>query len=195
MIAADRTALALLAAGRSTRFGGSKLDADLWGKPLGRHAADMLATLPFLVRLAITGDATLDYAAFGYTVVHNPDPARGQATSLHLAAEHARAIGAEALLIALADMPCITVEHVQHLLDTANGPDAVVASADGSAPKPPALFGSAHFAALLATEGDQGARDLIRAGRLVAADPSELIDIDTREELVRLALKAPSPRP
>ena len=178
-------------AGRSTRFGGSKLDAELWGKPLGQHAADTLATLPFLARVAITGDAALDYAALGYTVIRNPYPARGQATSLHLAAEHATAFGADALLIALADMPCVTAAHIDALLAAASGSNAVIASTDGGSPKPPALFGSARFAELMAVTGDHGARALIRGGTHVRALPAELVDIDARDDLARL--QAPTP--
>lgn len=191
MIAAERTVLALLAAGHSTRFGGAKLDAELWGKPLGRHSADTLAEAPFLARVAVTGDARLDYAALGFTVLRNTDPGRDQASSLRLAAGHALAIEADALLIALADMPCTTAAHIRRLLDAADGPQAVVASSDGRALQPPALFGAARFAELLATRGDHGARDLIRGGVHVAASPGELIDIDMPADLERLRASRP----
>jgi molybdenum cofactor cytidylyltransferase len=39
---------------------------------------------------------------------------------------------------------------------------------------------------LLDITGDQGARDLIRAGRHVVTSPAELIDVDTPEELDEL---------
>lgn len=194
MIAAERTVLALLAAGRSTRFGGSKLDAELWGKPLGRHAAEALAHVPFLARVAVTGDARLDYAALGFKVVANLDPERDQASSLRLAAQAAVAADADALLIVLADMPCVTAAHVRRLLEAADGAAAVVASTDGGAPRPPALFGRDRFAELLSVTGDRGARDLIRSGLLVAASAGELVDIDTREELAALAASRPNGR-
>ena len=186
MTAPERTVLALLGAGRSTRFGVSKLDEELWGKPLGGHAPDVLAGIPFAARLAITGDAAIDYVALGCTVLRNPDPARGQASSLHLAAEHALAMAADALLIVLADMPCVTTAHVRRLLDAAESAAAIVASTDGTARKPPALFGRVHFPALLATTGDHGAHDLIRTARLVAAPADELVDVDTPKDLAAL---------
>lgn len=186
MIPAERTVLALLAAGRSTRFGSSKLDEDLWGKPLGTHAADALADVPFLARIAVTGEACLDYAECGFEVIPNTDPARDQSSSLRLAAHHAIAAGADALLIALADMPCITPTHVRRLLEAANVARAVVASTDGGSPKPPALFGRGRFAELLTITGDHGARELIRGGRLIATDRAELVDIDIQEDLTRL---------
>jgi molybdenum cofactor cytidylyltransferase len=186
VIAAERTVLALLAAGHSRRFGGFKLDADLWGKPLGRHVADTLADAPFLARVAVTGDAALDYAALGYEIVPNPDPQRDQSSSVRLAAARAIELWADALLIVLADMPCVTAAHVERLLAAADGATAVVASVADGPPRPPALFGSGRFVELLAITGDHGARELIRGGRFVAADPSELTDVDTEADLERL---------
>lgn len=186
MIAPERTVLALLAAGHSRRFGGSKLDEELWGKPLGTHTADALADVPFLARVAVTGDARLDYAALGFTVLPNTDPVRDQASSIRIAARHALDLGADALLIALADMPCITAAHVRRLL-VAAGEQGVVASTPGGSPCPPAVFGRARLAELLAITGDHGARDLIRAGFHLTASATELVDVDTGEELAALA--------
>lgn len=193
MVATERTVLALLAAGFSTRFDGSKLDEDSWGKPLGFYAAETFAGFPFLARVAVTGGAKLDYAARGFTVLPNTDPARDQASSLRLAAQFAIQSKADALLIALADMPCITAAHIGRLLEAADGAEAVVASTDGDAPRPPAVFGHARFAELLAITGDRGARELIRGGRLVNASTAELVDIDTREELAALISSSSSP--
>lgn len=195
MIAAERTLLALLAAGHSRRFGSSKLDEELWGKPLGRHPADALARIPFLARIAVIGDARLDYAALGFAVLPNTDPARDQSSSLRLAAEFAIAAEADALLIALADMPCVTAAHVRRLLLAAGGREAVVASTDGGAPKPPALFGWTRFAELLTITGDSGARDLIRGGALVRCSAAELVDVDTTDDLKRLSLRTTPPSP
>ncbi len=90
------------------------------------------------------------------------------------------------MVVALADMPRVTATHIWHLLEAADGPDAVVASSDGISPKPPAIFGRNRFDALLALEGDQGARDMVRGGKHVVTTPAELIDVDTPEELERL---------
>jgi molybdenum cofactor cytidylyltransferase len=95
-------------------------------------------------------------------------------------------MGAAAVVIALADMPRVTATHVYRLLDSADKSDCVIASSDGTTPHPPALFGADRFDALLDITGDQGARDLIRAGRHVVTTPAELIDVDTPEELEEL---------
>lgn len=189
MISVENAVLVLLAAGRSTRFGdvGSKLDEDFLGKPLGLHVAVALEMLPFKRRVAITGRCRIDYGRHGFDVIPNDDPAAGMAGSVKLGVRAAERHGAEAVVLALADMPRVTAAHVHRLFDAAaNRPDAVVASSDGRDTKPPALFGRERFDFLLALEGDQGARDLVSAGRHVVTAPAELIDVDTEEELRQL---------
>ena len=188
MIAVEDTTLLLLAAGRSERFGdiGSKLDAEFLGRPLGLHVAVTLEAMPFRERIAVTGRAALDYGAHGFRVIRNEDTGGGLASSVRLGIARARAEGAGAVLIALADMPRVTAPHIFRLFDASGGPDTVVASSDGVDPKPPALFGSGQFDFLQSLDGDAGARDLVRAGRHVVTTPAELIDVDTPEELDRL---------
>ena len=188
MIAAEDCVLVLLAAGRSQRMGdlGSKLDEPFLGRALGLHVAVALEDMQFKERVAVVGRARCDYAAHGYVTVRNDDPELGLGRSVALGVERARALGAEAVVIALADMPRVTATHVWQLLEAADGPDAIVASSDGRSPKPPAVFGRARFDTLLALEGDAGARDMVRAGKHVVTTSAELIDVDTPEELERL---------
>ncbi len=187
MIAAEDTVLVLLAAGRSQRFGAeNKLEQDFLGLPLGLHVATALEAMPFRERIAVTDGSDLDYEGRHFRVVHNHDPARGMAWSLRLGIACAQERGAQAVAVALADMPRVTAAHVYRLLDAAEGDQAVVVSSDGTRPMPPGVFGQGRFDFLMALEGDQGARDLVRAGRHVVTSPAELIDIDTPEDLERL---------
>ncbi len=196
MLTVERTTLVLLAAGRSARFGdvGSKLEAPFLGRPLGLHVAVALEDLPFRERIVVTGRARLDYAAHGYRVMPNPAPDEGMASSVNIGVGCAKAQGAAAVLIALADMPRVTAAHVLRMFDAARNGDTVVASSDGRDPKPPALFGADRFDFLLALDGDEGARDLVRSGRHVVTSPAELIDVDTPEELERLRAMAGTAR-
>ena len=195
MLAIDRTILVLLAAGRGERYGdiASKLDEDFLGKPLGLHVAVTLESLPFQERIAVTGRSKLDYERRGFRVLPNDDPALGMARSVNIAVTCAKARGAEAVLIALADMPRVTAAHIHRLFDASTGPDTVVASSDGCDPKPPALFGSGQFECLLGLQGTTGARDLGRGGRHVVTSPAELIDVDTPEDLAKLRALVRSP--
>jgi molybdenum cofactor cytidylyltransferase len=184
MIDPDRVALVLLAAGRSRRFNdGDKLAERFLDKPLAFHVVTALEAVPFLTRIAVVSDTELDFAARGYEVVENPDPSLGQARSLCHGVAAAQKAGAEAVLVALADMPRVTAGHIYRLLDRYDGPGVIVASSDGIRPMPPALFGKDRFSELLALHGDQGGRDLIKGGHHVVAGPGELVDVDTQEEL------------
>ena len=197
MIAVEDTVLVLLAAGRSERFGdvGSKLDEPFLARPLGLHVAVALEDMPFKQRVAVVDGCKLDYTRHGFKVLHNEDPERDMASSVRMGVECARALDAKAVLIALADMPRVTASHIYRLMDAADSEDAVVASSDGVSPRPPALFGRARFDDVLAIRGDQGARDLIQAGRHVVTNAAELIDVDTREDLAELQRLVHAPEP
>ncbi len=187
MIEVERVALVLLAAGRSRRFdNGDKLAELFLDKPLAYHVVTALEDMPFLARIAVVSDTALEFAALGYRVVENPDPSLGRARSLCFGVEAAVAGGAEAVLVALADMPRVTAAHVQRMMDAFDGPSAVVASSDGERPMAPALFGKDRFGALMTLDGDSAGRDLIRGGHHVVASPAELVDIDTQDDLHQL---------
>lgn len=192
MISPERVTLVLLAAGRSLRFGDEdKLMAPYLGRPLGMHAVVALEAVPFRERVAVVSDTELDLAGSGYRMIRNDDPAAGMGRSLRLGVEAACDGGAEAVLIALADMPKVTATHIYRLLDRAEGTGAIVASSDGTIPRPPVLFGCGHYDTLLRTEGDKGARELVKHGHHVVTSPAELADIDTPEELAALADTGP----
>ena len=187
MIEPGRVALILLAARRSQRFAdGDKLAEPFLDKPLAFHVATALENVPFLMRIAIVSNTDLDFAARGYRVVENPDSTLGQARSLCHGVSAARDAGADAVLVALADMPRVTAAHIYRLFDAADGPGAIVASSDGTQPRPPALFGRDLFDDLLNLQGDEGARELIKRGHHVVTSPAELVDVDTREDLAEL---------
>ncbi|GGB20089.1 4-diphosphocytidyl-2C-methyl-D-erythritol kinase [Sphingomonas metalli] len=187
MASVEDCVLVLLAAGRSSRFGdGNKLEAEFLGRPVGFHVVRALEDIPFRSRLVVRDGCSLDFASCGYTEIHNERQDLGMSESVKLGVAHAREMGAQSVLIALADMPRVTAAHIFRLFDAADSADAVVASSDGHEPRPPVLFGRARFDQLLSLTGDQGARALIAAGRHVVTSPAELIDIDTPEDLERI---------
>jgi molybdenum cofactor cytidylyltransferase len=186
MLEPEQVALVLLAAGRSRRFDGDKLSEPFLDKPLAFHVVTALEKMPFMLRIAIVSDTRLDFGERGYRVVENPDPSLGQARSLCHGVAAAQEAGAEAVLVALADMPRVTAAHIMRMFDAADGPATIVASSDGVRPMPPALFGRDLFAELLDLDGDEGARQLIKRGHHVVTTPAELVDVDTREGLREL---------
>ncbi len=115
--------------------------------------------------------------------------AEGLASSLRIAARHARESEADALLILLGDMPLVRVPHLAALVATfgATPPGPVFTRAPGGAPQPPAIFPAALFAALETLSGDSGARALARSAAFVEAPADSLIDVDTPADLALCA--------
>lgn len=186
MIAVEKTALLLLAAGRSTRFGDTdKLAEPFLGRPLAFHVTTALEDMPFLERIVVKDGTALDFTTFGCRVIHNERPEAGLSHSVRLGIAAVNG-EAEAVLIVLADMPRVTAAHVYRMFDVAIGPDAVVASSNGEHPCPPVLFGRDQFEALRMLDGEEGARAMVRSGRHVVTSPAELVDVDTPDDLARL---------
>lgn len=185
---AETIAIIVLAAGLSTRFSvGNKLLADLKGRPLADHIASTIAPLPFAAKFAVCPAdlpelGTL-FAQRGFSVLPNPDNAAGQSTSLRLGVEAADKIGADAVLICLADMPFVTSEHLLTLADCLqDGPAHATSAMENGPSMPPAIFARTHFPALLQTSGDRGARDLLRSATQLLVPARELADYDTLED-------------
>ena len=179
--------VALLAAGRASRFGGGKLDAPCAGKPLGQWALDAVGHAGLCPGVVVTGPAPPDFiaGAEGWRHIVNPHPSRGLAGSVAAAARVARQSGSEALLILLADMPLVTPDMLRQL--AAQPGAAAIRHGNGRAGVP-ALFPAALFDRLGQCEGDRGAATLLAELadlRLIEAPPGALTDVDTPDDLRR----------
>jgi molybdenum cofactor cytidylyltransferase len=189
VIDAEHIAVILLAAGISRRFGSDdKLLAPLAGEPLALHAARHIALLAPRRRIAVCRDdrgalAQL-LAAHGFEIVANPRPEHGLSRSLSCGiAEAARGPDAAAM-VCLADMPFVGTGHLRKLIARFDPVEApVVASTNGDAVMPPALFARALFDKLRSGEGDRGGKALLADAALVPAPAGELVDIDRADDL------------
>ena len=188
-----KLACLVTAAGSGSRFGEDKLLRPIAGQPMGVHALEVLSEASFALRVLVTSEDKgylIDAARQrGYAVVINPDPARGMSSSVRLGTEHIVRSGAyDGILYAVADQPCLSSTTVERLTKAfKNAPDCIWApEADGKRGNP-VIFPASLFAELLAVTGDRGGRQVIAAHtellRTVAADPEELKDIDTKEDL------------
>jgi molybdenum cofactor cytidylyltransferase len=193
------TAVTVLAAGESRRFGGLK-QAELWqGRSLLQRAVDAaLASLATEVRVVLgcQAEALLPLLA-GYgdprlRIVMNPSWAEGQASSVRAGLA---SVGAtvEAAVFCAADQPLLTAAEIDALLvrHAATGAGIVAPSVAGQL-RSPVLFARRLFAELADLRGDTGGRAVIARHRgeveaVEAADPAPYTDIDSREDLRRLA--------
>ena len=115
--------------------------------------------------------------------------ATGMATSMR-AGLAAVPEGTEAVVIALADMPDVSEEHINRLIEAFSPQDdreICRAIAENGTPGHPVLFGERFFENLALLEGDRGARELLgRASRFLVDVPTSglgaIIDLDTKED-------------
>jgi molybdenum cofactor cytidylyltransferase len=183
-------ALAILAAGRGSRFGGRKLEALLDGQVIGTMTAARLAEFDFGARFVIAdpkhGALIEAFAAFGFAMITNDQPSAGLSRSVSLAAQAAQNTNAQALLICLADMPNVPAEHIAAMVEALGDGVRVIASSVQGTAMPPALFPRAHFPRLAGLSGDEGAKPLLANAILIEADAWSMADIDTPEDLAAI---------
>src|SRR3546814_1481290 len=88
--------------------------------PLAFHVVTALEGVPFRKRVAIVSGTRLDFAARGYEMIENKAPINGLSGSIKLGVEACRACDADAVLIALADMPRVTADRKSTRLNSSH---------------------------------------------------------------------------
>ncbi len=190
-----RVAILLLAAGRSSRMGGSnKLLATFDGVPLLRRSAQTalgVETAGVHVVLGHRADElarTLD--GLDLQIHRNADFAEGLSTSLRLGFA-AAARGADGVLVMLADQPLLTSEHIARLIGSFRpaGEGSIVLACDGDRRANPVLLPVGLRGEIEALQGDIGARSIVQAHRDLVREvdigPAASFDVDTPDLLAR----------
>lgn len=185
-------AVAILAAGRSARFGAEdKLTAPFRGMPLGLHTAHALLGLDFAHRWVIARrhdhPCASGWRSAGFELVVNADADAGMGASLRIAAKRAEQAGADGLMICLADMPLVATDHFEGLVRAWNQNGGIVASQDGALISPPAIFAQEHYPTIAGLTGDRGGKMLLKGALCVPSRPGTLVDVDDLEALERLS--------
>src|SRR5690606_219872 len=192
-------AAAMLAAGFSRRMGVvHKLIQEVDGEPMLRQVARQLLASRCDRVVVVVGhqaDAVRDVlSGLSVDVIPNPDFHEGMAASVRVAAGTARQ--GEALLICLGDMPYVSVQVIDAIIEAyrAGGHYENVAAFQpyfqGRAGNP-VLWVPHAVRSLKALKGDEGARGLLKSlGNAVrqvpVPDDSIFLDIDTPEMLARV---------
>ncbi|MEL6540049.1 MAG: nucleotidyltransferase family protein [Pseudomonadota bacterium] len=186
--------MAVLAAGASRRFGKKdKLAVRFRGKRLGEHVCDNAPLDRIAKSCAVVITANKDHtcrAAWekaGFQLALNARADDGMGTSVALAALLATRAKADALLIALADMPLVPRTHFEALIAACRNSDDLFASKSGATRMPPAIFGRDRISELTRLTGDSGAKSLINRAKVLDCSLAWLEDIDTPEALRRLS--------
>jgi molybdenum cofactor cytidylyltransferase len=181
------TTAVLLAAGGGTRFRGPthKLLSMLDGFSVFRRSLDHVVSAGFDHVVVVTGAVDLGTQDPSVATVHNPLWEQGQAGSLQLGVAAAKERDSEFIVVGLADQPFIPASAWRAIAAAETTSPIVVATYDGErGPNPVRLHRSVW--SHLPTEGDEGARPLMRLHpewvHEVACEGSAA-DIDTLEDL------------
>lgn len=192
---ASRVAALVLAAGRSSRMGGeNKLLARVDGIPMVLRAVNAaLASRAGAVTVVLGHEADAVEASLAgraLQVVRNPDYAQGLSGSLRRGIA-AVPSAARAAVVLLGDMPGITADHVDRLIDAFEaGTPAIVVPRKGGRRGNPVVLPRELFVEAGAVTGDEGARSLLaRHAELVREvefeDDAIFVDVDTPADLAR----------
>lgn len=181
-----------LGAGKSSRMGRNKLELPFGDYCLGSigFQAALKSRLAWTIAVTRNGDPLNWLAPFstmrGWSCLQCNDADLGQSASLKAGLKAAISIGAEAVMILLADMPFVSAGLINHFIDEfKEAQDRIYVAASM---QPPVLFAKSAFPVLLQLEGDQGARTLLQGvwkgrGKLIQFPGNEyMLDIDTVED-------------
>ena len=183
----------LLAAGRGQRFDPSgasnKLLAPLpSGAPVVLASArTLLSVLPRVIAVVAPGAIAVASAlrGAGCEVVVCEDASQGMSASLKHALRSALP-EVQAWIVALGDMPHVQASTIGALHERLLAGEQIVVPVHGGRRGNPVGFGASSLPLLLALEGDQGARAIVRAGAACTVDVNDagiFHDIDTPSDL------------
>jgi CTP:molybdopterin cytidylyltransferase MocA len=199
------TVAIILAAGESTRMGSPKaLLHDPDGRPFvarlvrafaGAGIADIViitGSQHDAVVMAVAADTPPARPAF----IRNPDPSRGQLSSLWIGLDAAARPEVESILVIPVDIPMVRASTIEQVVEAWNRTRApVVRPVVGARHGHPVLFDQSVFDDLRRAPLEEGAKAVVHAhaARVVdvaVADEGCLVDVDTPADYDALMRKA-----
>jgi molybdenum cofactor cytidylyltransferase len=186
----------LLAAGRGRRFDplgqrNKLLQAlpEAGGEPVvAASARKLLAVVDTVIAVVPPDDGGVGalLSSIGCELTVCPDADSGMAASLVHAIRHSLPQAPAAWLMALGDMPHVAPATLRLLTEALAAGAPIAAPVMGGRRGNPVGFGRVHLPALLALEGEQGARSLLQSCPVTGVpvdDPGIFLDIDTPADL------------
>ena len=185
------TAIVILAAGPSSRFGSPKQNLNYKGETLLQLAIKNALAVSETVLVVLGANRELIEFSIKdkpVDILYNSDWAEGMASSISLAANKLQTdyLQITSALFMLCDQPYADKAILQQLIDAAsNSEKGIIASAYNNTLGAPVLFKSTYFPYLLALKGKEGAKKLIMQHAddvLPVPFPLGSVDIDTIED-------------
>ncbi|MGB5635072.1 MAG: nucleotidyltransferase family protein [Waterburya sp.] len=195
-----KVGLIILAAGASARMGTPKQLLPYRGRSLVRHAAEtVLASIccPVIIVLGANAEQIQpELEQLSVHIVKNPQWHLGMGASIRSGIETIMKIEPklDAVVISLADMPLISTNHINNLVERYEQQSCpvIVASAYRATIGVPTLFDRSIFWALTNLQGKAGAKSIIKkyanSMSLLATTEANL-DIDTPDDYKNLQVQ------
>jgi len=176
----------VLAAGEGRRFGGNKLLVTVGGEPIITRVLRALDSIERVVVVGAHVEELMQYLR-SEVVIYNPNYREGMSASIKLGLRFFQDY--DAVLIVLGDMPLITRETINKIINAyREGCTAVIPTHKGLRGNP-VLIHRSLFNELMRLKGDVGARELLRDRAdvcYVECGPEVIMDIDTLDDLARI---------
>jgi CTP:molybdopterin cytidylyltransferase MocA len=185
----------ILAAGASSRMGQPKALLRAGDRTFVRCVLDALRGGGIDDAVVIVRPAAdeivreVERGGFGRTVT-NPDPGRGQLSSLVAGLDAIDGVDVRAALVTLVDVPLVRASTISTLLARARSTDRpIVRAVCGGRHGHPVVFARSLFAELRAADPETGAKSVVRlhdVDDVELGDPGVLRDVDTPADYARL---------
>lgn len=163
-----KTAILILAAGKSSRMNSPKQLLNYKGKSLINSCLESALSLNTARVICVLGSSAdiieKQLSKSPDTILYNNDFDKGMSSSMVLGVKHiAEHLDVDAILIMLCDQPLISKEHYSALLDKAsNSESTIVSTSFGNNFGAPSIFKRALFEELAQLSKDQGAKSVIK---------------------------------
>lgn len=188
-----KTAILILAAGKSSRMGSTKQllsykKTTLLGWAI-EQAKQSKANTVFCVLGANSEIIEKSIENYLVETIYNVDYNNGLSTSIIAGINHLKDKNFDSVLIMLADQPNVTTDYLNQLIITSEENNSkIVVSNYGNKMGVPALFPKQYFNKLINLKGDNGAKDFLKMhlSEIIKMSTFNLIDIDTREDYKNL---------
>jgi len=186
----------ILAAGNSSRLGEPKQLLQFQNKSLIRHVVDAAINAIDSPVLTVSGSnekLIIDELNFvPIHLIHNPDWQQGMASSIRVGVEELIRINPsiKGIIIAVSDQPFVTAQLFLDLIKKAEANEtSIVACSYEDTLGTPVLFPQQYFDSLLALNGAEGAKKLLKKfinDVINIPFPMGGVDIDTKEDYQKL---------
>ncbi|SED17707.1 molybdenum cofactor cytidylyltransferase [Tenacibaculum sp. MAR_2009_124] len=184
-----KTAIVILAAGKSSRMGTAKQLLPYRHTTLLGWTIEQALKIVNTEVICITGAkreiVEKSISTYPITIIHNSNFQNGLSASIKVGIRYVSQKDFDNVLIILADQPFVTNGYLKEIISkSCMDPEKIIASNYGNRIGVPALFPRRFYQHLSKLTGDKGAKELLskHSDNILKMPKVNLIDIDTQEE-------------